>query len=74
MKANYFKQHQDWIGELYSSKRTIKSVELWLDGKFHSSYSDPNAAFAGLLRVQPFSTYYATRWGGWKYKYIYEEN
>lgn len=67
------KPHKDWIGEPYTESKTMLATELWQDGKFHSTYPDANAAFAGLLHVQPFSTAYATLWGGWAYKYIYSE-
>ena len=46
-------------------------VLITRDGEVKAVCESFDAAFARLLRIQPFSTHYAIRWGGWKYVPIY---
>ncbi len=46
-------------------------VILTQNGEVKAVCATSNEAFAKLLSIQPFSTTYALRWGGWRYVEMY---
>lgn len=48
------------------------AIELWQDRILRATCRNDAEAFATLLKLQGQSTHYALRWGGWKYRPVYE--